>query len=328
MCSPAPQIIMPGVSGTALTSVKRGPKIAFLLLGLIWGSNFLFMKWAVALISPAQVVFLRVLFGFLPILALALYKRTLHWTDLRHWRHFAAMSVMATSFYYYAFVKGTALLPSGVAGMLSGVTPLFTYGLAAIALRSETLSVGKLAGIIFGFFGVMLVARPWANAHTGIDLGGVACILLGSFSLASSFVYARRFMADLGIQPLVLATYQIGFALITLAIVTPYAGISRISTNPTAAWGLIGGLGLCGTGLAYVLYYYIVSHTSAVFASAVTYLPPLVALALGHVLAHEPLVPSEIAAIIVISCGVALIQVSGKSHKGSRTTAAPARRAW
>lgn len=281
------------------------------------------MKWAVALISPAQVVFLRVLFGFLPILGLAVYGRALRWTELRHWRHFAAMSVMATSFYYYAFVKGTALLPSGVAGMLSGVTPLFTYGLAALSLRSETLSARRLAGVILGFFGVILIARPWAGGHAAIDLLGVVYILIGSFSLAASFVYARRFMADLGIQPLALATYQIGFALITLAIVTPYAGIVRISTNATAAWGLIGGLGLCGTGLAYVLYYYIVTHTSAVFASAVTYLPPLVALALGHVLAHEAVAPSEIVAIIVISSGVALIQISSKNSH-TRRIAGPA----
>lgn len=294
-----------------LAGVKLGPKVAFLLLGLVWGSNFLFMKWAVALISPGQVVFLRVLFGFLPILGLALYKRALHWSDLRHWRHFAAMSVMATSFYYYAFVKGTALLPSGVAGMLSGVIPLLTYGLAALGLRSERLSARKLGGVTFGLFGVILVARPWATGHAAINLGGVAYILLGSFSLASSFVYARRFMVSLRIQPLALSTYQIGCALMTLAILTPYAGILRISTNTTAAVGLMGGLGLCGTGLAYVLYYYIVTQTTAVFASAVTYLPPLVALALGHLLAHESLVPSQIVAVLAISCGVAL--TSGNS---------------
>jgi drug/metabolite transporter (DMT)-like permease len=286
--------------------VKRGPKAAFLLLGLVWGSNFLFMKWAVALISPIQVVFLRVLFGFLPILGLALYKRALRRTDLRHWRHFAAMSVMATSFYYYAFVKGTALLPSGVAGMLSGVIPLLTYGLSAIGLRSEPLSARKLAGVSLGFLGVLLVARPWANGHAAIDLRGVVYILLGALSLAGSFVYARRFMVNLGIQPLALSTYQIGLALLTLTLITPYGGMLRVSTNTTATVGLIVGLGLCGTGMAYVLYYYIVSQTSAVFASAVTYLPPLVALALGHLLAHEPLFPSEIIAVFVISCGVAL----------------------
>lgn len=82
--------------------------------------------------------------------------------------------------------------------------------------------------------------------------------------------------------------------------------LCSVSTNTTAAVGLIGGLGLCGTGLTYVLYYYIVTQTTAVFASAVTYLPPLAALALGHLPAHESLVPPEIVAVLVISCGVAL----------------------
>jgi drug/metabolite transporter (DMT)-like permease len=67
-------------------------------LGLIWGSNFIFMKWAAVLISPMQIVLLRVLFGFLPILALALCLRALRINDLRHWRHFVVMSILATAF--------------------------------------------------------------------------------------------------------------------------------------------------------------------------------------------------------------------------------------
>ena len=53
--------------------MNKATSLAFAALGLIWGSNFIFMKWAAVLISPIQIVFLRVLFGFLPILALALY---------------------------------------------------------------------------------------------------------------------------------------------------------------------------------------------------------------------------------------------------------------
>jgi drug/metabolite transporter (DMT)-like permease len=48
---------------------------AFALLGLIWGSNFIFMKWAAEVISPLQIVLLRVLFGFVPVLVLALSRR-------------------------------------------------------------------------------------------------------------------------------------------------------------------------------------------------------------------------------------------------------------
>ncbi len=287
------------------------PRVAFVLLGLIWGSNFLYMKWAVAFITPMQVVFLRVLFGFLPILALALYRGALRRSDLRHWPHFLAMSALATTFYYYAFVKGTSLLPSGVAGMLSGATPLFTFLVAGIALHSESFSARKLAGVVLGFCGVVLIAHPWTVGQAALDLRGVVYMLAGSLGLGCSFVYARRFMTGLAIQPLALSTYQIGCSLVTLALLTPYGGMTLIASHTAAAAGLVVGLGLCGTGLAYVLYYYIVTSTGAVMASAVTYLPPIVALVIGHSLAHEPVAATDVIAVLAILCGVYLIQFPG-----------------
>lgn len=79
-------------------------------------------------------------------------------------------------------------------------------------------------------------------------------------------------------------TYQIGLAMILLFVVTSLQGIGAVF-NDTRAWtGLIFGLGLCGTGLAYVIYYYIVENLGAVAASGVTYVPPVVALVIGIIL--------------------------------------------
>ena len=100
---------------------------ALILLGVIWGSNFLFMKWATALITPSQTVFLRVLFGCLPLVAIAWHRNVITRAQLAHLPHFIVMSVLATSFYYYGFVAGTALLPSSIAGLLSGSIPIFTF---------------------------------------------------------------------------------------------------------------------------------------------------------------------------------------------------------
>ena len=120
-----------------MVSLMNPAYLAFALLGLIWGSNFLFMKWASALISPAQIVFLRVLFGFLPVLVYALATKALAWKQLRHAPHFIVMSLLATSVYYYAFAKGASLLLSSVAGMLSGAIPLFSFVCAWALLRAE-----------------------------------------------------------------------------------------------------------------------------------------------------------------------------------------------
>jgi drug/metabolite transporter (DMT)-like permease len=168
--------------------MNRTAAISFGALGLIWGSNFIFMKWAAALISPMQVVFLRTLFGFVPILVFALYRRALRLSDLRHWPHFIVMSILATAFYYYAFAEGAHLLPSSVAGMLSGAIPLFTFLITALCLKQEPVTARKVAGVIIAFAGVILIAAPWRKGETQLSLAGVIYMGLGSLSLGSSFV--------------------------------------------------------------------------------------------------------------------------------------------
>lgn len=289
--------------------------LAFAALGLIWGSNFIFMKWAAGLISPGQVVFLRVVFGFIPILALALYRGALRVRDLRHWPHFFVMSVLATAFYYYAFAKGAALLPSSVAGMLSGAIPLFTFVMTALFLKQEPVTGRKLVGVALGFLGVLLIARPWNTGAGGLNLHGVGYMLLGSLSIGSSFVYARRFMAKLDIQPVALSAYQVGFALCLLAVVTPISGMGNIRHSSGALAGLVLGLGLSGTGVAYVLYYYIVQRMGAIQASAVTYLPPVVALIIGCCLVGEPLRTMNLVAMGAILSGVYVIQTPSASRR-------------
>jgi drug/metabolite transporter (DMT)-like permease len=294
---------------------------AFALLGLIWGTNFLFMKWASVYISPAQIVFLRVLFGFVPLLAFALATKALKWRHLRHAHHFVVMSLLATTVYYYAFAKGASLLPSSVAGMLSGAIPLFSFVCAWALLREERPSGRMIGGVACGFVGVLLIARPWTGAVAGIDLHGVFYMVAGSLSVGCSFAYARRFLTGLDLSPLALSTWQIGFALVAISCVTDFHGITRISADTRALSGLVLGLGLMGTGVAFMLYYFIVARLGALAASGVTYIPPVVALLMGLTFAGESMRPLDLLAMACILGGVYLLQ-SGKRAKAA-TAASP-----
>ncbi|TDY27111.1 drug/metabolite transporter (DMT)-like permease [Paraburkholderia sp. BL6665CI2N2] len=282
--------------------------LAFAALGLVWGTNFMFMKWASVDISAAQIVFLRTLLGFVPLLAMALTRGELKWRHLRHAPHFLVMSLLATVVYYYAFAKGAALLLSSVAGMLSGSIPLFSFVAAWVLLRQDRPTARMIVGIVSGFIGVLMIARPW-NAHAaGVDLLGVSYMAAGSLSVGCSFVYARRFLSGLDLSPLALSTWQIGFALVVLSCVTDFHGMARITGDTRAALGLVLGLGLTGTGLAYILYYFIVGRLGAVAASSVTYIPPVVALLLGLSIGHEPMRPLHLIAMAAILVGVYLLQ--------------------
>lgn len=298
--------------------MKNIAYLAFAALGLIWGTTFIFTHWALATISPEQIVFLRVLFGFIPLLAYALLTGALRWRDLRQAHHFLVMSLLATALYYYAYAKGTSLLLTSVAGMLSGAIPLFTFVACYLFLRDEPLNARMTAGVATGFIGVLLIAKPWQAA--GIDLTGVLYMALGSLSVGGSFVYAKRFLTRLELSPLALCTYQIGFALVIISAFTDFNGIGRITEDTRAMVGVAVGLGLFGTGIAYILYYLIVQRLGAVVASSATYVPPIIAILIGTLFAHEPFDAGNLVAIVAILGGVYLLQ-SGRRQTAKATRA-------
>lgn len=281
---------------------------AFAFLGIIWGTNFIFMRQASEWISPVQIVFLRVLCGFVPIAVMAWMQKAVRREHLKYTGHFLVMALLATVIYYWAFASGTSLLLSGVSGVLSGAIPLFSFIVAAIFLRQEKITVMRLCGLMLGFAGVILIAKPWQVSGESISLAGVGYMILGSLSVGISFVYAKKFLADKQIAPLALTTYQIGLALLILACITPFTGITAIAQDSTASLGLIIGLGLLGTGVAYLTYYYLILNLGAVVASSVTYIPPVVALIVGFLAANEQLGVTEILSMVLIMSGVFLLQ--------------------
>src|ERR1044072_2087567 len=113
------------------------PYLMFVGLGLVGGSNFLFMKIAVSALEPLQVVWLRMLFGTLPIIGLALLRRSLRLRDARHLPHFAGMALLANVVPFLFFAKAAHYLQSGISGVISGTIPLMTVLLAMLLLPAE-----------------------------------------------------------------------------------------------------------------------------------------------------------------------------------------------
>lgn len=281
------------------------PLLAFCLLGFIWGTNFLFMKEAVAIISPLQVVLLRVIFGSLPILVFAFLKRALSLRDFRSSHHFIAMALFANVLPYYFFVKGTQLLASGIAGVISGTIPLMTAVIVVFTLPEERLNWRKTIGLVFGFSGVVLVANLSSGSQSSQWLGALY-IVMGAVSYSIAMVYAKKFVGPLKMSSLQLASYQTLFSSFMLAAVTPYSGIEAIFSEPKPLLGLIIGLGLFGTGCAFVMYYYIIERLGAITASSVYYIPPLVALLIGATVRGEVITFMQACGTITIIAGIYL----------------------
>jgi len=288
--------------------------LAWLLLGLIWGTNFVFIKWSTDAVTPMQVVLVRVVAGFLTVAVYALVTRQLKLSHLRHSLHFIVMACLAAALYFYGFAEGTALLQSGLAGAVSASIPLFSLLAAVLFLLEEKLTTNRVLGLLVGLIGVTLIAKPLSGGLGDSYLLGVLWMVLGSFSLGVSFVYARKFVTPLDLPPAALTTYQLGFATLILLAVTDMTGLGTLTDDPTSFAVLVFGLGFLGTGLAYVLYYYVIGKLGAVRASALAYVPPVVALFLGALFLGETIVLLDYVATALIFTGVILVNKRSKSQ--------------
>ena len=292
---------------------KNLPLILFAILGIIWGSNFIYMKWASEYLSDIQIVLIRVLFGFIPVLIYAMYLKVLKLEHLKHSFHFFVMSLLATTVYYYFFVKASSLLLSGVVGALSGTIPLFTFILAVIFIKEEKITPLRILGIAIGLLGVVLIAKPYDANLLETNIEGVIFAITGSLIIGISFVYAKRFISPLKIHFAALTSYQLGYALLVLLFITDYKGIENILPHTHVFIGLVVGLGLLGTGLAFIIYYYLIERIGAVNASSATYLPPLVALFIAYFFVNENITFVDLLATVLIFSGVFLINAKKKA---------------
>lgn len=286
------------------------------ILGVLWGTNFLFMKMAVQVISPTQVALMRVLFGLLPILLFALLRKALKREHLKHSKHFIAMGILAVVIPYLGFIKGTEYLASGSAGAISGAIPLMTALFASLFLPTDRLTPKKISGLILGFFGVALIAHidRVLDYSARESLFGASFMLLGSLGYAAAMIYARKFITPLNIGSLPLACYQTAAAAVMLSVAVPFEGAEKIFEHPKALSALILGLGLLGTGVAFVIYYRIIEKLGAITASSVFYIPPVVALAVGALIANEEIGMAQYVGALMILFGVFLTRNGGQNE--------------
>jgi drug/metabolite transporter (DMT)-like permease len=287
----------------------RGASVLRLvMLALLWGSSFLFIKVAVEGVSPVQLVLARLALGALVLLALVGIRRAPMPRDAWMWGHLAVAAVVGNIVPYFLFGWGEQRgVASAVAGSLNATTPLFTLVIARATGTERIIGPTRAAGLLIGFLGAVVALAPWENgasAHTGI--GQLAC-LLAAASYGVSYVYMRRFITGRGVSPLALAASQLAVATVLLSITAPLTARDPV-TLTTAVMLSIIALGVLGTGIAYILNYRLIADEGATTASTVTYLLPIVAVALGIIVLGEPISWTLFAGTALILLGIAVAE--------------------
>jgi drug/metabolite transporter (DMT)-like permease len=281
------------------------PYLAFVGLGLIWGASFLFFKLGVQDMSPMVLVLVRSASGAVALaLIMWLSRRSLFGGKLRERAgHFAIMGLTNAVIPWVAIAWGEQTISSGLASILNATTPFWVAVLIFWVIPMERPSLVNYAGVLLGIVGVVILVIPDMTKH-GLsgNLWGALAVVVASMSYAVSALYQRVRMRGMDVFQ-----QSIGQLVASSVIVFPLAVPSLPHVHlALESMGAVLGLGVLGSGVAYLLYYYTMNTLGPVRATGVTFIVPITAVFWGVVLLHESLTLAIIAGMIVILFGIVL----------------------
>ncbi|GAA2751833.1 DMT family transporter [Amnibacterium kyonggiense] len=278
----------------------------YVLLALTWGASFLFIKVGLEGLSPAQVVLGRLIAGAVVLFVASTVSRSPLPRQPIVWLHLLVVALLLCVEPFLLFAWAEQHISSGLASIYNATTPLMTMLVSLIALPSERPTRTRFAGLLAGFAGVTIVLGPWQGSGGG-ELGGQLACLAATACYGIAFVYLRRFVSPRGLAAIPVATVQVGVGAAIMVLLSPMIATGPITLTPSVVLCVLA-LGVLGTGLAYVWNTNVVAGWGATSASTVTYLTPLVGVALGVVVLGERISWNEPAGAVVVILGIALSQ--------------------
>lgn len=281
------------------------------VLTLIWGSSFILMKRGLfhegaPVLDPWQMASARLALAWLALSPLLFRHAPLL---LRHWRPLLGTGLLGNGLPAFLFATAQSRIDSSLSGMLNSLTPLFTL-LAGAAFFGKRIRGIHLAGVLLGLLGAVGLihyrshgdAPPW-NVYALLPILGTLC-----YGLSGNIVKRHLYMLPAAATAALALTF-VGPPCLVGIFLTDLPG--TLSTHPFGwrSLGFVALLAVFSSAISLVLWNALLKRTSAVWASSVTYLMPLVAIAWG-LLDGEVLTRMQAAMIGVVLVGVYLVNLA------------------
>lgn len=282
-------------------------------MGVIWGASFLFMKVALDGVTFGQVAWSRLVLGGLTLGVIVLLSRPriaggpVLPREPIVWLHFVVIAITGCVVPHLLFAWAEQYVSSSLASIYNAVTPITTALMVTLAFRVERLGRGQVAGIVIGILGVVVIIGPWQYAALTGDLWGQFACLAAAICYGFTFGYTRKFLSGRPIAGSTFAFLNIGLAGVIMAVLTPALAWSPVSLTWPIVLSLLA-LGTLGTGVAYIWYINVLRAWGPTNTSTVTYVTPVVGVALGVLILGETFSWHEPVGALLVLLGILLTQ--------------------
>jgi drug/metabolite transporter (DMT)-like permease len=290
----------------AATHRSKLPIIVWLILAMIWGSTWLFIKLGLEDLPPFTFAGIRFVIAAIILLIIILIRRRPLPRAGRDWALIAGTGILAFTINYGLLFWGEQRTSSGLAAILQTIIPVFGLVLAHLHLPEERITRPKLFGVILGIAGVALIFSNQMAAGGRSAFQGSAAIVIGAFGAAYSNVLIKSRGGRLDYA--VLAAGQMICGLVPLLIIgiTFEGNPLRLHWTPLAVLSLLY-LAIVGSAVAFLLYYWLVRHMEVTKTMLIALFTPLLAVSLGMLVRGEQLTWRIAAGGACIMAGIGVI---------------------
>ena len=276
-------------------------------LSVLWGGSFFFVGVAVKALTPLTIVFIRLSLAAVTLWSIILITKVPMPSSLKAWQALLVMGTLNNAIPFSLIVWGQSHIESGLASIFNAMTPLFTVLVAGVFLADERISNTKLAGVLLGLTGAIVMVGVDALKGVHADVLAQLAVMGAAVSYGFSVVYGRR-LKSLQLSPMAIAAGQVTMSSLLLApaaliIESPFSQ----AMPPLEVWAALLALAVLSTALAYILFFRLLASAGATNVSLVTFLVPVSAILLGFVFLGERLQPSQFAGMFLIALGLSAI---------------------
>jgi drug/metabolite transporter (DMT)-like permease len=278
--------------------MSRRAWLAFAALSLIWGVPYLFIKVAVdGGVSPFFLSWARLVLGALLLFALV-PRQGLEMLRKGPRRWILAYATVEMVFPFPLISAAEQHVDSSVAAIVIATVPLLIALLALRFDQTERPTRTRMLGMLIGLAGVVALVGIDLSANSG-ELLGAGALLVAALGYAAGPMIIKRHLLDFDPRATMAASLTVAAVLLT-----PAGLITFPSTAPPAdALGSLIVLGLLCTAIAFVILFVLISEVGAGRASIITYVNPVIAVALGVIILGESPGAGTIAGLLLILAG-------------------------
>lgn len=278
-------------------------------LALVWGSSFILIKKSLIYFSATEVGILRVTIAFIFLLPIAILK--LSKINSRYRYYLILSGIVGSLIPSFMFAIAQTGINSSLAGILNSLTPLFTLflGLAFFKLKSAWYNI---LGVIIGLAGAVgLIYATSGEMGFAFNIKYASLIIIATICYAFNVNFIKIYLKELDSLTITAFTFfYIGIPSLVYVLLfsnIPYKLINE--ADALIGLGYVSILSIAGTGIALIVFNKLIKTSSPVFASSVTYLIPIIAIAWG-IIDGEIFKLSYIIWFLIIITGVLLVNTT------------------